>query len=83
VQVDNSNDELSYQADETSNVLLVRKIEHLECLAETSNVEVLDDDNDDIETHIHDDDEDLDLLNEDYSENHIDNDNLEFDNNYD
>jgi len=79
MQVDNINDELSYQADETSNVLPVTRIEHLQCLADTSNVEVVDDD-DDIEAHNHDDDEDVDLLNEDYSKHHIDNDDSEFDN---
>ena len=72
MQVDNINDELSYQADETSNVLPVTIIEHLECLTNTSNVEVLDDDDDDI-----------DLLNENYSKNHINNDDSHFDNNDD
>jgi len=83
VQVDNINDELSYQAYETTNMLRVTRIEHLQCLVDTSNVEVVDDDDDDIEAHNHDDDEDVDLLNEDYSENHIDNDDSEFDNNDD
>jgi len=46
VQVDNINDELSYQVDETSNVLPVTRIEHLERFADTTNVEVLDDDDD-------------------------------------
>ena len=76
------NDELPYQADETFNVLLVTRIEHLQCLAYTSNVEVVDDD-EDIEAHNDDNDEDVDLLNEDYSEHHIDNDDSEFDNNDD
>ena len=82
VQVDNINDELSYQAEETSNVLPVTRIEHLQCLSDTSNVEVLGDD-DDIEAHNDDDDEDIDLLNEDYSEHHMDNDDSNFDNNDD
>jgi len=60
VQVDNINDELSYQADERSNVLPVTRIEHLQCLVDTSKVEVVDDD--DIEAHNHDDDEDVDLI---------------------
>jgi len=34
-------DELLYQADETSNVLPVRRIEHLKCLVDTSIVKVL------------------------------------------
>jgi len=92
VQVDNINNELPYQADETSNVLPVTRIEHLQCLADTSIVEVIDDDDDieahnhdddDIEAHNHDDDEDVDLLNEDYSEHHINNIDSEFDNNDD
>jgi len=72
VQVDNINDELSYQAEEMANVLPVTRIEHLQCLADTSNVEVVDDD-----------DEDVDLLNEDYSEHYIHNDDSDFDNNED
>jgi len=58
VQVDNINDELPYQANEMSNVLPVTRIEHLQCLANTSNVEVVDDD-DDIEANNHDHGENL------------------------
>ena len=82
VQVDNINDELPYQAEETSNVLAITRIEHLQCLADTFNVEVVDDD-DDIEARNDDDDEDVDLLNEDYSEHHILTDDSDFDNNED
>jgi len=81
VQVDNINDELANQVDETSNVLPITRSEHLECLTDTSNVEVLDDD--DIEPHNHENGKDLNLLNEDYSENYIGNDDSEFDNNDD
>jgi len=63
-------------------VLPVTRIEHLQCLADTSNVEVVDD-NDDIKIHNNDVDEDVDLLNEDYSEHHIRNDDSDFDNNED
>jgi len=63
-------------------VLPITRIEHLQCLADTSNVEVVDDD-DDIEARNDDDDEDVDLLNEDYSEHHILTDDSDFDNNED
>jgi len=53
-------DELAFQDDETSNVLLVRRIEHLECLADTSIIKVLDDN--DIQPLLDDDDEHLDPL---------------------
>ena len=82
VQVDKIQDELSYQVDETLNVLLVTTIEHFQGLVDTSIVEVLDHDN--IKLVLDESGQDLDLSNEDKEVNgNNDEDNSESDDNND